>query len=70
MLNQSKGHWLLFDALVITINLISAMEFQPNPSVDGSETCDQFDVEFHMLKKNVARSGEGDQILFIVFESI
>jgi hypothetical protein len=23
-----------------------------------------------MLKKNVARSGEGDQILFIVFESI
>jgi hypothetical protein len=53
MLNQSRGHWLLFDALVTTINLILAMEFQPNPSIDGSETCDQFDVEFHMLNKNM-----------------
>jgi hypothetical protein len=49
MLNKSKGHWLLLDSLVTTINLISVMEFQPNPFVDGSETCDQFDVEFHML---------------------
>ncbi len=53
MLNQSRGHWLLFDALVTTINLILAMEFQPNPSIDGSETCDQFDVKFHMLSKNM-----------------
>jgi hypothetical protein len=43
MLNQSRGHWLLFDALATIINLILAMEFQPNPFVDGSETCD------HML---------------------
>jgi hypothetical protein len=55
MLNQSKGHWLLFDALVTTINLISAMEFQPNPYVDGSETCDQFDVDFHMLSKKCGK---------------
>jgi len=44
---------LLFDALVTTINSILAMEFQPNPSIDGNETCDQFDVEFHMLNKNM-----------------
>jgi hypothetical protein len=43
---------VLFDALVTTINSILAMEFQVNPSVDGSETCDQFDVKFHMLGKN------------------
>ncbi len=53
VLNQSKGHWLLFDALVTIINLILAMEFQPNPFVDGNETCDQFDVEFHILNKNI-----------------
>jgi hypothetical protein len=41
MLNQSRGHWLLFDALATTINLILAMEFQPKPFVDGSEACDQ-----------------------------
>jgi hypothetical protein len=40
VMNQSRGHWLLYDALVITINLIVAMEFQPNSLVDGSETCD------------------------------
>jgi len=51
--NQLKGHWLLFDALVTTINSILAMEFQPNPSIDVNETCDQFDVEFHMLSKNM-----------------
>jgi hypothetical protein len=27
VLNQSKGHWLLFDALVIVINLIVAWNF-------------------------------------------
>ncbi len=53
VLNESKGHGLLFDTLVTTINSILAMEFQPNPYVDGSETCDQFDVKFHMLSKNM-----------------
>ncbi len=53
VLNQSKRHGVLFDALVTTVNSILAMEFQANPSVDGSETCDQFDVEFHMLGKNM-----------------
>jgi hypothetical protein len=41
VLNQSKGHWLLSDALVTVINLIMAMEFQLDPMfVDGNETCD------------------------------
>jgi hypothetical protein len=53
VLNQSKGHWLLFDVSMITINLIVAMEFQPNSLIDGSETCDQFDVELQMLNKNM-----------------
>jgi len=53
VLNQSKGHWLMSDALVTTINLILAMEFQPNPFANGGETFDQFDVELHMLNKNM-----------------
>ncbi len=40
VLNKSKGQWLLFDALVIEINVIVAMESQVNSFVDGSETCD------------------------------
>lgn len=53
MLNQSKGHWLLSNALLIIINLIVAMESQPNSFVDGSETCDEFDDELQMLYKNM-----------------
>ncbi len=40
VLNKSRGHWLLSDALVTEINVIVAMEFQVNSFVDGSETCD------------------------------
>jgi len=41
VLNQSKGYWLLFDALMTVINLIMAMEFQLDPKfVNGNETCD------------------------------
>ncbi len=39
VMNQSKGHWLLSDALAIAINLIVAMEFEIDP-LDGSETFD------------------------------
>jgi hypothetical protein len=49
VLNQSRGHWLLLDVLVTIINLIMAIESQLDPLVDGSETCDQFDVELQML---------------------
>ncbi len=53
VLNQSKGYQLLSNALVIVINLIIAMKFQLDPFVDGSETYDQFDVEFQILNKNM-----------------
>jgi hypothetical protein len=35
VLNESKGHWLLFNALMTIINLIVAMESQLDPFVDG-----------------------------------
>jgi hypothetical protein len=38
---------------MITINLIMTMESQLDSLVDGNETCDQFDVEFQMLNKNM-----------------
>jgi ABC-type xylose transport system permease subunit len=41
VLNQSKGHWLLSNALITVINLIMAMEFQLDPKfANGNETCD------------------------------
>ncbi len=38
VLNQSRGHWLLLNALTIVINLIVVMESKANPLVDGNET--------------------------------
>lgn len=43
----------MFNALVIAINPILAMEFQLDPFVDGNETCDQFNVEFEILNKTM-----------------
>jgi len=52
-MNQSKGHWLLSDALAIIINLIMVMESEANP-FDGSETFDLFFyVELYTLNKNM-----------------
>ncbi len=45
----------MFNALVITINPILAMEFQLDPFVDGNETCDQFDVELQILSKTMGK---------------
>ncbi len=47
--NQSRGHWLLSNALAIVINLIVVMEFETDPLVDGNETLDLFYVELHMF---------------------
>jgi hypothetical protein len=43
VMNQSKGHWLLLNALAIVIILIVVMQFEANP-LDGIEIFDQFDV--------------------------
>ncbi len=44
---------LLFDVLNTTINLIVASKSKLNPLVNGGEAFDQFDVEFHLLRKNM-----------------
>ncbi len=44
VMNQSKGHWLLSNALAIAIILIVVMQFEANP-LDGIEIFDQFDVD-------------------------
>jgi hypothetical protein len=43
IMNQSKGHWLLFDSFNNIINLIMELEFESNPLVDGDEA---FDLSF------------------------
>jgi hypothetical protein len=45
-MNQSKGDWLLLDALATIINLIVVMEFEANPLVDANETFDLFVLSF------------------------
>lgn len=43
IMNQFKGHWLLFDSFNNIINLIMELEFESNPLVDGDEA---FDLSF------------------------
>ncbi len=56
VMSQSRGHYLLLDALTITINLIIVMEFEIN-HLDLNETFDLFDVELHTLKKKHVEGG-------------
>ncbi len=53
VMNQSKGHSLLYDSLNIEINLNMRLESKSHPFVYGGETFDQFDGEFHLLRKNM-----------------
>jgi hypothetical protein len=56
VMSQSRGHYLLSNALTITINLIMVMEFETDP-FDVNETFDLFDVELHTLKKKHVEGG-------------
>jgi hypothetical protein len=51
VMNQSKGHRLLSNVLNITINLIGIGIWTKSPY--WGKTFDQFDVEFHLLKRNM-----------------
>jgi hypothetical protein len=52
VMNQPKGHWLLSNAL--NINLSVTMAYMSRiPLVDGGETFDQFDIDLHLLRKNM-----------------
>jgi hypothetical protein len=44
-----------------------ALEFEPNPLLMGGETFDQFDVELHLLKKNMQQEVMKAIKLFLQF---
>ncbi len=50
VMNQSKGQ-VLSNVLIIAINLIGIEIWTKSPC--WGETFDQFDVEFHLLKRNM-----------------
>jgi hypothetical protein len=53
VVNQPRGHWLLLDALITTINNSLNMEAKIVGLGDGFEILDEFDLEFLTLKKNM-----------------
>jgi hypothetical protein len=68
VMNKSRNHWLLSNALNTIINLIVTMKFEVNPFVDWNKIFDLFYVEFHMLNRNM-RQGVFKVINFFeVFE--
>jgi len=53
VMNQSKGHWLLSDALPLTITFTMEMEAQILELYVGPEIFDLFEVEIYLLHKNM-----------------
>jgi hypothetical protein len=53
VMNQSRGHWLLLDALTITITFTMEMEAQLLEFSIRPEIFDLFEVEICLLHKNM-----------------
>jgi hypothetical protein len=53
VMNQSRGHWLLSDALTLTITFTMEMEAQLLELSVGLEIFDLFEVEIHLLHKSM-----------------
>jgi len=70
MMNQFKSHWSLFNASSNIIDLIMALECEPNSLANGVETFYQFNVQFQFLKKNAIGGCESNKIIFAIFEII
>jgi hypothetical protein len=49
VMNQSRGHWLLLDALITTVNISLNMEVEVLGLGDGFEILDEFDLELLTL---------------------
>ncbi len=45
VMNHSRGHWLLFDALNTCINLTLILEVEVGHGIDAFDILDAFDVE-------------------------
>jgi hypothetical protein len=52
-MNQSKGHWLLLDALTIAIALIVNMKTTLLPFFGGPEIFNSFEDEILILYRNM-----------------
>ncbi len=69
VMNYSKGHQLLSNALVSIINLIIDMKYKLNPFFDGNEFFYQFRVEFHLLNRNMQKEVESNKFVLRFFEN-
>ncbi len=52
-MNQSRGHWLLLDALTITIAFTLSMEITLLPLFGGPKIFDTFESEILVLHRNM-----------------
>jgi hypothetical protein len=52
-MNQSRGHWLLLDALITTINISLNMEAKVVGLGDGCKILDKLDSKLFTLQKNM-----------------
>jgi hypothetical protein len=53
VMNQSRRHWLLSNALTTTINISRNMEAEVMGLGDGFKILDEFDLELVTLQKNM-----------------
>jgi hypothetical protein len=53
VMNQSQGHWLLFDALNTCINLTLTLEAEARQAIDVFDALDAFDVKLIIFQNNM-----------------
>ncbi len=53
MMNQSRRHWLLLDALITMVNISLNMEVKVVGLGDGFQILNEFDSELFTLQKNM-----------------
>jgi len=51
VMNQSRGHWFLSNALTIVVNISPNMEIKFVGLGDGSKFLNEFDLELFTLQK-------------------
>jgi len=55
MMNQSRGHWLLSNALTTIVNISFSMEVEVMGLGDRFEIIDEFDLELFFIQKTYGR---------------
>ncbi len=70
VINQSRGHYLLLDALTMYVGISLFMEMKLVGLGDRFKILDKFDSKLLFLLKNAIGSFEGNETFHFVFKNM